>query len=572
MLTDRLGRRPLTLAAVGVSIWLVLEARETHVSPSDLPSGDAAYYMAQALELRALMVDGAWGQLLARVSWPELHPFGHPLLLAFWSLIAGVGQTALRSYGVAMSALGLLVLLPLLGRAVARTTGLWVGLCTGLLLLAGPFQQQHLFTCMTEPSTLVSWLLFLLLAVHGWREGRPRAWLLTGTGLLLTGLIRYSSPLLLLPPLLLTDLLTQRDALRPRALRWACWLGPTLAAFCLWWAVEPALPQAVASFLISAQPAGDSAIGWLWPAWAYGARSLGSPWLAVLLLTLAAAGGLTWLGRTERPWTLGPVTIELNARREPGLALLQLTALLVTLALSAHPFKVTRNIGAVAPLLTLAALLPWLGLRLRMGERDPTRWVGLAFAALVLLPPLQAAKSPRDLTPSGGNGRRLAAMTNEFPDHPPQPELVEVFALIDEAWVPSNPHGPGTRWLLVRGWGLSDALLRVHAAEVGLEAQLITHWDPAGLEASPELPTPDAGHAVAVLITPPFPPRKKGERDDLAETRGVLMDAGFELTRRNTTPQGWRVERLEDWRGSLQSAPLPFGREQLIQRELRQRR
>jgi len=558
----RLPRALLLLAALITAAWLVVRARQLHVTVADLPSGDASYYIAQALALRALLLGGELGALFERLTWPELHPPLHPLLLALWSLLVGTGQELLRFGGAAAASIALVLGLPLLGRSTAGSRGTAAGLVAGLIVLAGPFQASHLFTCMTEPTTLLVGVGFLVLAARSMERDTPGTWLLAGAALALTGLARFSGPLLLAPPLLAADLLLRwRTPLRQRAARWACWLAPTVLVFCLWWALEPALPRAIAAFLVTAQPKGAGAVGWLWLPWAYAARSIGSAPMAAILLGALIAGLLPWLHRDDVPLErqLGPLHLQLTPLRRPGLLLIQIAALIGALALSAHPFKLTRNLATVAPLITLAALLPWTGLRLRWGSRGLTRPLALLAALALLIPATWRATVPSPPAPSQGLAARLASVTNDYPDHPIQPELSQVLTTLALA-------RDQAATMLVQGWGYPEGLLHAWAADRAHGLELITRWEPTALALAP------GGQAATVaLITPPFPPGKGGERDRHPEARAALLAASCTRLQPRPTEHGWAVEAWRCEALDLDAALRPLTREQLIERELEQR-
>ena len=556
------GRVLFHLAGSVLAVLLAWQAWSLHVTPTDLPSGDAGYYAAQALDLRALLLEGAWGPLLQRLTWPELHPPLHPLLLALWSSTLGVTQQALRSYGAAVTLISLVVALPLLGRRIAPAGGAQVGLLTALVLLLGPTLPTHLFTCMTEPTSLLTWVLVLGLALNGWQAPRPGAQLLVGAALLAAGLARFTNLPLLLAPLLLADLLTRgAPPWRARLLRWACWLAPSLLVGGAWWLVEPALPRAIAAFTVTGQPTpSGTAAAWLWAPWAIATRSVGNWPVALGLMGLFVLGLVPMLTRREHHHNLilGPMRLDLRLGRPPGLALLQLGVLVGLAALTVHPYKVTRNLSTLAPLLILASLLPWLDSRLRWRGRPATDWGSLAAAGVLLVAQwgLQPSQSPDGDKPAS----TLSRITNDYPDHLPQPEATALL----EALVPRARAGP---WLLVRGWGYPDSLLHVWAADLDLDAELITGWDPAGLTVEPG----GAHTAVVVLVSPPFPPKKRSRRDDQRQTAATLEAKGCHLLPPARTEWGWRLEVLHCTVDSVDSARQPVTRDDIVQRELKLR-
>lgn len=548
------------LAGGALAAPLVWQAWQLHVHPQDLPSGDAAYYSAQALAFRDLALDGAWGSLLERATWPELHPPGHPLHMALWSLIFGQSQIVLRSYGAAVTMAALLVFLPLMGRQLLPRGGAAAGMLAALVMLLGPYQPTHLFTTMTEPTNLIAWLVALRLAIAWWKDERPWADLLLGAALCIATLVRYSNLPLLLLPLLAADLITRRPTpWRARSARWARWLTPTLVVLCAWLLVEPALPRAIAAFLVTAQPAKAAGLlDWLWTPWVFAERFVGSWLVAIPLLLLFASGLAPLLTQQDlgRSVALGPLTLDWRLGRPTGLALLQLTVLVGMVALSAHPYKVTRNMSALAPLLVIASLLPWLGSRLRWRGRDATGWATLAAAGALLSLQWGLQPDPTSTTPTGA----LARMTNDHPDHLPQPELTGLLELLEQ-------QAYDATWLLVHGWGCPEPLLQAWAAEQALETELITRWDPTQLQVEP-----GAAHTAAVvLVSPPFPPKKRGERDDNRKVAALLEAAGCQRLAPRQTDHGWRLEVLRCPTPEANTARQPFTRDDLVRRELEQR-
>lgn len=555
--------RWLTLfTGAALAAMLVWQAWSQHVTPADLPSGDAAYYSAQALELRALLLNGAWGALVERLTWPELHPPLHALLMALWSLIFGVSQASLRSYGAVVTTIALVVLLPAMGHRMAPRGGAVAGMLAALTLLLGPYQPVHLFTTMTEPTHLLTWVLVLGLAAHSWQHQRPWTSLLVGAALCDAALVRYSNLPLLLTPLVLADLLTRWPTpWRTRALRWACWLAPTAVVFGAWYGVEPALPRAIAAFLVTAQPATSPGLmGWLWTPWIFAERFIGSWLLALPLMFIFTAGLVPLFARRElsRSSQLGGLALDLRLGRPAGLALVQLSVLVGLLALSAHPYKVTRNMSALAPLLVFAAMLPWLGSRVLWRGRGVGTQAVLAVAGLLLVAQwgLQPGKAGAHTKPSGA----LVRMTNDHPAHLAQPGLAEVLALLRQG-------SRGSHTLLLRGWGYPEPLVHSWAADIRLEAQLVTHWDPAALVAEPGNPS----SAAVALVRPPSAPKKRGERDDIAQVAATLETAGCRPEPHARTSEGWQVRWLRCPMDNAESAHLTFTREDHIRRELDQR-
>ncbi len=564
---SRETRASLLLAAISAAAAAVMVLRtwREQVDPLDLPSGDAGYYALQALQYRQLLLDGQLGALFSELALPELHPFLHPLLLGLWSMIFGATQVAHRSYGATVT-LSALALLPLIGRRVQPRGGLGAGLLVALLFLLGPYQPAHLFTCMTEPTSLLTWMLALWLALRGWRDERPRAWLLLGAAIAMASLVRYSNLPLLLTPLLLSDLVAARGpSWKVRLQRWGCWLAPSLLVAACWLAVEPEFARAVKVFL--GQSAGASAgfAGWLWVPWAIATRFSGT-WLLTAPLVLLFLGGLLPLfTRTSHASSLrlGPARLNLRLAWDPGTILLQLTVLLGLAALAVHPLKVTRNLSALVPLLYLTALLPWCATSLRWGrnKRSFRPWTALAMAAAFLLLYLGALQAGRAEEPTRHRGLvgQLERMSNDHPDHHPQPEIQAVLDFVE-------PLASQSRWLLVEGWGFADALLPLWAADAGLDVEVILSWDARLLSASDD---PEAELAGFVLIAPPFPPQvEKGERDASGPLRDALRAAGVAEVDSVLTSSRWRVETWQQARSEADSLRIELSREQRIAREL----
>ena len=566
------SRSSLLVLAVSslVATAMVLRAWKLHVDPLDLPSGDAGYYALQALQYRQLLLQGELGAVLCKMSLPELHPFLHPLLLGLWSTVFGATQAALRSYG-ALVTLAALALLPLMGHRAQARGGLGAGLLVILLCLMGPYQPAHLFTCMTEPTSLLAWMLTLWLALRGWRDERPRAWLLLGAAITLASLVRYSNLPLLLTPLLLTDLVMGRGpSWKVRLQRWGCWLAPSLLVAACWLLVEPAFARAVKVFLINSQSSSTSNgfVGWLWVPWAIATRFSGT-WLLTGPLALLFLGGLLPLfTRTAQASTihLGPLKLTPRLAWDPRTTLLQLTVLVGLVALAIHPLKVTRNLSALVPLLYLAALLPWSGTSLRWGgtARSLHPWSGLTAAAAFLLVYVGALGAGRAEEPSHRKGLlgQLERMSNDHPDHYPQPEFQAVLDFVE-------PLARQSRWLLVEGWGFADALLPLWAADAQLDVEVIHSWDSQLLSRSAYPPTEPAELAGFVLIAPPFPPQdRKGERDASGPLREALRAAGVAPADSLVTSSRWRIETWQQPRSEADSLRVKATREAQIAREL----
>jgi len=566
------GTRGRLIGAAGTALLaalLVLRAWRLHVQPLDLPSGDAGYYALQALRYRELLLDGQLGAAFSRMTLPELHPFLHPLLLGLWSGVVGVSQAAMRSYGAVVTLLALATL-PWLGRLAAPRGGEGAGLLVILLCLLGSYQPAHLFTCMTEPTSLLACMLALVVALRTRLDPRPWVWLLLGAAVTLAGLVRYSNLPLLLTPLLLADLVTApRAPWQIRLARWACWVAPSLLVGACWFAVEPELGRALGVFMVNATSSEAAAglAGWLWVPWAISTRYAGSWLLAGPMLLLFASGLLALLARQGRelPLVLGPVRLVLRLASSPGLVLLQLTVLVGLLALSVHPVKVTRNLSGLVPLLYLCALLPWIRSSVHLGRarRRLAPWSRplLAAAVLSLYCVLPSPDDPPGPTQGGGLGQQLRALGNDHPDHHAQPAVQAMLEALE-------PAARESRWLLVQGWGFADALLVLWAADLGLAVEIIQSWDPSRLAPLPAAQAQPGELATFVLVSPPFPPGKEGETDRTHETATALAAAGVPPLDHIETSHHWRLRLYQQRRSQVDELRIIPTREDIIAREL----
>lgn len=372
-------RLPAALGlAVGFGIVLALlwEARGRAGCADCLPSLDMADYLGRALRLRgAWLVEGPAAAAREALR-ADVHPPGHPLLLAGWFALGARGLEqvcALTNIELALALLGLV----LLGRALDRERGAWAGLlAAGMTALCGEHQRLATPT-MTESLALCATVYALWALAAQARAGG--AWRALGAGVLIamTGLVRYNIPPMLLAPALASGLLARirapRAPLRPDAL---LLVAPTALTLAAWWALEPKLPVALARFLTNVDSGLDpwSAENLLWTPRSIAEHYLLSPSLA-LAWGLAALAGLAMAWRPAA-W---------RSSDEPSYAAIRLLQLFVLAGLAAitlHPYKLARALHGVVPLLLLVGALPLA--RLPLPQRLLPRAAILAGVAALL--------------------------------------------------------------------------------------------------------------------------------------------------------------------------------------------
>ena len=520
--------RLLTLATVGVCAW---RAHHAFVRPLDLPSGDAGYYSVQALRFRELLESGDLLGFLYQLTQPELHPPLHALLLAAWSGLAGVGQSAMRSYGVAMYALAA-VLLVLVARRVAPKHGEAAGLVAVGLTALGWFHRSHLFTTMTEPTATVAWLLALLVAVKRVDKEDWLPQLDVGLAIALATLVRYNLFPMLLVPLVLHRLVVWRGRGPPPWRSLLVWVAPSAVVFLIWALVVPELPRAIWVFFGLSGGQG-LAFEPQWLARTLALRFAGG-WLPALALSTLFVAGLA-VGEAGRELRLLQVVVGV------GLAVLMV-----------HPAMVVRNVSLIAPLLWLCALLPWAGVRPgRRWVRPVVVVVLLAAHGLYQLWPVQ---------PPRGDAVPPYPGENVYPDYLPQPELRELMDLVE-------PFALESRWLLVAGHGFSRYAFPLWALDDPARPVVPLGWGPDVVQAGAE---PGEAIATYVLVSPPHPPKKGGEGADLPALQQALAAELVPVVAEQTTRHRWRVRVYQQRRAALEVGHR-FGapsRRELVVREL----
>ncbi len=532
----------LTLAALALCVW---RAHADFVHSFDLPSGDAGYYTTQALRFRELLLAGDVLGFLYQATQPELHPFVHPVALGLWSVIFGATQSVMRSYGAAVFLLAMLLVV-LLARRVDPRHGERVGMVVVVLIALGWFHRSHLFTAMTEPTATVAWLLALLVAV---RHASDDDWLRqfeVGLAIALASLVRYNLFPMLVVPLLLHRLLESREGGRPRAACLAAWVVPTLVVFLIWSLVVPEVSRAVLVFF--GFGAGKAVgLGGFDPGWVLrtvALRFAGGWAAAVPLLVLFTVGLLPLV--SGRGYARGSMRLNTST----GLRLLQIVVLVGLVALAVHPAKVVRNLGLLVPTLWLCALLPWAGL-----QAGP-RWA--RSVVVVLLLASHGAWQLWPVQPPRGDAVPPYRGENVYPDYLAQPDIQEVFDRVE-------PFAMESRWLLVGGWGYSRQLFPLWALERDPAPVVLQGWEPGIVDAEP-------GEEIAtyLLISPPHPPKKGGERDDLTAVQQALAEALVPLVAEWTTRRRWRVRIFQQRRADLDVGRLLDGptRQEVVEREL----
>jgi hypothetical protein len=324
---------PRRIAAVLFAAALATLARGWSLTwdPDALPSWDPAMYMVEAMELRQAVLSGdLWlaARLAAR---PDVHPPLHSALLALWMMPFGTGLFAARAFA-AFATVVTLVLTVALGRAVAREPeeGLVVGAGAALLTAVG-FEQLAMASCpMTEATATPVALAVILLALAGGDAARDR--LLLGGAVLVSGLVRYNLPPMLVLPILAAEAWNRRGFDR----RLLLVPLPTLVFFAAWQLCYPELGRFVWTFVENRT---SGVPFWSVENLAWAPLQLTRLYLQSWLITLPllALFGLSLLRggppRVVHAWVLF------------GFA-----------AVTIHPYKLTRNLAGLLPAFYAAAL------------------------------------------------------------------------------------------------------------------------------------------------------------------------------------------------------------------------
>ena len=532
-------RRWFVLLTIASVVVCVASAHTDFVQLDDLPTGDAGYYTMQAMELRDLVLDGDLSGFLGRVFLAEVHPFVHPCALATWITCLGDSQEVVRSYGVFAYALCFILLAWLCGIVDPRR-GWIVGLVVVFGTATSTFFRGHFFTAMTEPTSLIVWLLAIGLLIRFHADRRPGQQLAIGLLLLLAALVRYNLFPMLVIPLFIHHLIEHRSRIRSAFdSRLLLWIAPTVLFFAIWLYLEPDLVTGLKIFFFNRRvdiPFFDvHSLTWL-PR-TVSTRFLSSPALAIVLFGSISAGLLALATAMDhrRTFSLGDLRVVLHIQTSPGLRLLQLVTLVAVIAITAHPYKISRNLIIVVPLLYACALLPFTRCSLvvpRAGRRL-VRFVAI-FSVLVLLSfhgYRQIFSADRDLV-------------LDMADYLPDPEFREVLDVV-------SPYAMESRWLFVYGIGYSPALVPLWIGDLKTDVQVFQGWDEqdvvdasAGTDLAHRGP---AGTATFVVIVPPLrarPPSgflKHGEVDDTEGILAALEAAAQQFVLEQVTDDGWTV-------------------------------
>jgi len=375
------SRTPLVaLGALVVVAWVAARAGLVH--PGELPSGDVGRYLIQAERFADLYRAHDLSGVLTFAAEPQMHPPGHALLMGVWIALLGGGMASSQAYGAFMTAVGVFSVAGL-ARTLVPTAGPWLRVGAAALVAIASLTMQLTHTAMSEPSSLCIGLLGLWALARALQSPSLGWQILAGVVVMIGAVTRYNYvPMLLAPAVVVHVHQTWRHPLRLLDLRKAFWVIPTVALFWLWYRHDSDIYLQVRGFVINVANE-DEVLSWAYlgfvpsALWEHGWHH--SLWtLALGVLFLGGIGVALWGRDVERQ--LGQLT--LRATTTPGLRLVQAFVLSTTVALTAHPYKLLRNVLILVPALTLAALLPWAGTRLRRG---PT-WALPALGALLLAP------------------------------------------------------------------------------------------------------------------------------------------------------------------------------------------
>lgn len=474
---------------LAVLLVLLLDAHSRAGCTQCLPSLDMADYLSRALRIRGAWLNEGLGGAWRELSTADVHPPGHPLLLALWF---GLGARGIaQACWLTTLELGLaLAALVGLGRALDRERGAWAGLlAAGMTVLSGEHQRLAAAT-MTEALALcITTLALWALAAHA-RDGGPKRALAAGVLIAAAGLVRYNIPPMLVAPALvawtLDRLRRPRELLRIDPL---LWVAPTALLLAGWWMVEPKLFVAIGRFLTNVDSGLDpwSAENLLWTPRSFAEHyTLSDPlaalWALAALLGLAAA------------WRPGAW----KHAGEPSFSavrLVQLFAIVGLVAITLHPYKLSRTLHGVVPFVYLVGALPLT--RLPLPRSLPLR-LGLLATLIAALG--YGVKEQRERLDEPDRLGRL-----ECSDHP---EAVEV---LDEL----VRYAEGRRLIALSG---SASILSMPAAHLWL---LLADSETTVLEDPPTPPD------CASLDEWPLPERCVGQaaRSTLASPEMAAGDA-----------------------------------------------
>ncbi len=532
-----------TLLVAGASLSA---AHGLHVRPDALPCGDVGSYVIRASRNAELLAAGDLAGLLDFVAEPQMHPPGHSLVLGLWILAFGASQLSTQTYGAVAMAV-MLAGVALLAREAMPKAGAWAVAGAVVLVATARLTLNLSWTAMSEPSSLGIalvglWTLCRALQRPGW------GWqLLAGLLVLLASVTRYNFLPMLLAPALTVHLWQHWRS--PRALfdpRKLLWLLPTAMLFALWVRAEPGLLRSIRGFVVNVD-SGHDPMSWeylgfvprSWPTWIW----LSLP-VCATALGLALVGLIPALLRRELRRSMGPLELVLST--SPGLLCIQAFALWSALALTAHPYKLVRNLLLLVPALALAALLPWARTRLRPGSP-----AGLRLAVPLGLLLLMGLGTRSQL--SDAASRRTLPL---YLDDAATSEVLDTLA----------EHASDRSWLLVSGWvrPYEPHLFELGMAERGSEATVVVDWTPGSTEGRRNqdlgLPLPRA--RVEELMVPQhagdltvalfeqvgrpargkFWPEPRFVKANSATMRPYLLNLGFHLVDRiELEDQGARI-------------------------------
>lgn len=347
------AERLLAAAAILVCLVAFGWARVTVYDPGLLPGWDGSNYVLRGVRVHDAIVDrdlAELGNLLVR---PDIRPPGFALLLGLFMLPLGptVATTVLWNQ---LAFLASLALLPVLGHRVAGAAGRQAGWAAMALTGVGLEHLSLILVPMSESTSLLTMVLGTLVLVTCAPRPGVRAALAVGFAILGAGLIRYNLPLLLLAPLAAWWLTEQARDLRRTWWRPLVWLAPLVATFGAWQLAQPRLSGRIETFMVNRSSGLDfwSVENLLFVPLASARGFVG--WPATVLLL--AAGGVAAVA----------LVLHLAPRVAPGLAerwsttpawrILAWQAAAAVGALTAHDYKIDRNLSNSAPLWALAAL------------------------------------------------------------------------------------------------------------------------------------------------------------------------------------------------------------------------
>lgn len=347
----------MSIACVGVTAITLWHAHALAYSPDGLPTWDSAGYLLEAERVRALIVAGNATGLIGQLARPDLHPPLHALVLGVWMSVLGPSLAAARAYPVAAFIAGWFGVV-----ALGKLAGTRVGVLAATMFTLGLTSLDLLCTPMTESTAL--WAELLALGVAMRFRSRTDVWsgTMVGLGVLSAGMVRYNLWPMLLAPMgvdLALTLLAKRRLVGPShmlkgARSIVLWTAPTLLLLATWQYARPELASNIEKFL---ENRSSGIPFWTIENLAWVPIQTTKEFFGTWLVTGPLLGlfGLGLVRHLARLWRSGGSPADAPPVDEP-LDLLRIFVLVSFAALTAHDFKVVRNLHTVLPLFLLCAL------------------------------------------------------------------------------------------------------------------------------------------------------------------------------------------------------------------------